>query len=93
MSTNQIEMRIEKLQAIEREIEEKKAQAEAIKNAIKEQMEFDNVEVIKTPKFIIRWSLVNSARLDTKLVRELLGKETYASLCKNILSRKWSVTC
>lgn len=66
--------------------------AEELKVEIKSFMTRQGLETITTPNFIIRFIDVVSSRFDTKKFKEDFGAESYAAYCKQILSKKFTIT-
>lgn len=88
MSERQIVNRVNKL----KELEEQKAKLEKEIGALKTEIqnEMQDTEEIKAGRFIVRWTLVTSQRLDTTAL-----KKAYAGICKrftkSVESRRFSI--
>lgn len=66
MTERQIENRVKKLKAIEKQRKDLEAQEKALKEEIKRDMESKGLEELKTKNFIIRWKEIISNTLDSK---------------------------
>ena len=69
-----------------------KAKADDLKNEIKEMMTEKKVDTIKTPNFVIRFIDVLSSRFDTKRFKEEIGEDVYKEYCKEIASKKFTIS-
>ena len=65
MSKNELVSKIEKLQEWEQLIEEAKAEAESLRDEIKQEMLNRDTEELEAGAYIIRWTSVLSNRFDT----------------------------
>ena len=65
MSTIEIQAQIESLRALEELIEEAKAEAEALRDTIKQEMLNQDTEELSAGQYIVRWTSVLSQRFDT----------------------------
>lgn len=91
MSINELEARIEKMQEWETLAAEATAEAEAIKNSIKAEMQERNTEELQAGRFIIRWALVLSTRFDTTAFKKAHG-ELYKEYTKQSQSRRFTIS-
>jgi len=66
MGNRALENRIMKLKEIEAAQKELEKQADAIKAEIKEMMEAQGSEEIKTKNFVVRWKVIISNKFDSK---------------------------
>ena len=69
-----------------------KAKADDLKNEIKAMMTEKKVDTIKTPNFVIRFIDVLSSRFDTKRFKEEIGEDVYKEYCKEIASKKFTIS-
>ena len=69
MTNRMIDNRCKKLTDIEAQIKALQAQADAIKDEIKKDMDAENLDEIDTGKFKVRYKLVESMRLDSKALK------------------------
>lgn len=91
MSINELEMRIEKMQEWENLAAEAAAEAEAIKDTLKQELLERNTEELIAGKFILRWTSVTSNRFDSSAFKKVHG-ELYKAFCKAVESRRFSVS-
>lgn len=90
MASNEIIKKIEALNDLEALIEEAKAEAEAIKDAIKAEMMAQDTEELEAGQYIVRWSSVLAQRLDTTALKKALP-EVYKAYLKQVASRRFSI--
>ena len=91
MSTIELESRIAKMQEWEAIAEEAKAEAEAIRDTIKEEMQKRDTSELVAGKFIVRWTSVTSNRFDSSAFKKIHG-DLYKAFCKAVESRRFSVS-
>ena len=91
MANNDLLKKIESLIEYEAMIEELKAEAEEIRNEIKEEMEARNTEELEIGSHIVRFTSVLSSRFDTKRFKEELGESLYKAYCKEVASRRFTI--
>lgn len=82
---------IKQLQELEELIDEAKAEAEKIKDRIKDEMKRRNTEEMKVGKYIVRWSEVLSNRFDTTGFKKMFP-EVYKEFTKVVSSRRFSIS-
>lgn len=91
MTERQIENRVKKLKAIEKQRKDLEAQEKALKEEIKRDMESKGLEELKTKNFIIRWKEIISNTLDSKAL-----KATFPDICeqftKQSASKRFTIT-
>ncbi len=92
MSTIEITNKIEALKELESLIEEAKAEAETLRDAIKEEMLMRGTEEMTVGQYIIRWTSVLTQRFDTTAFKKVMP-EVYKAYTKQISSRRFSVSC
>ena len=90
MSSNEIIKKIEALAEWETIIEDAKAEAEAIRDALKEEMLNQNIEELEAGTYIIRWTSVLSQRFDTSSFTKMHG-DMYKEFTKQVSSRRFSI--
>lgn len=90
MSTNELTTKIEALQEWERLMEEAKAEAEAIRDEIKQEMLNRNTEELEAGAVIVRWTSVLSQRFDTTAFKKVMP-EVYKAYTKQVTSRRFSI--
>ena len=85
MTERQIENRVKKLKAIEKQRKDLEAQEKALKEEIKRDMESKGLEELKTKNFIIRWKEIISNKLDSKAL-----KATFPDICEQFTKQSAS---
>ena len=85
MTERQIENRVKKLKAIEKQRKDLEAQEKALKEEIKRNMESKGLEELKTKNFIIRWKEIISNTLDSKAL-----KATFPDICEQFTKQSAS---
>ena len=91
MAKNELLAKIEELNEYEAMIDELKAEAEAIKDTIKKEMEDREVEELKVGQFIVRFTSILTTRFDTKSFKEKMGEDVYKAFTKEVESRRFSI--
>ena len=92
MSKNELIAKIEALNAWEALMEEAKAEADAIRDSIKQEMLDRDVEELTAGAYIIRWTPVLSNRFDTTGFKKVYG-DLYKAFTKQTSSRRFSISC
>ena len=90
MSTNQIAKKIESLQEWERIMEEAKAEADALRDEIKQEMMIRNTEELTVGQYIIRWTSVLSQRFDATAFKKVMP-DIYKAYLKQVSSRRFTI--
>ena len=91
MSKIELLAKIELLSKYEAMIEELKAEAETVRDAIKaEMMERDTEELI-AGQYIIRWTPVLSQRFDSTAFKKVMP-EIYKAYTKQVSSRRFTIS-
>ena len=90
MSTIEMENKIAKLQEWEALAEEAKAEAEALRDEIKAEMNKRETEELEAGRFIIRWTSVLSNRFDTTTFKKDHA-DMYKQYTKQTSSRRFSI--
>ena len=91
MSTIEIQVLIESLRALEELIEEAKAEAETLRDAIKQEMLNRDTEEISAGKYIVRWTSVLSQRFDSTAFKKVMP-EIYKAYLKQVSSRRFTIS-
>ena len=91
MSINELETRIAKMQEWEELAAQATAEANAIKDSIKAEMQERNVEELAAGKYIIRWTSVISNRFDSTAFKKVHA-DLYKAFCKTTESRRFSIS-
>ena len=89
MSECKIIATVRELREIEALIEEAKAQAEALKDAIKSEM--GTSELLKAGEYTIRWQTVTTTKLDTTAIKKLFSAEDLEGYTKTTTVRRFSI--
>lgn len=90
MSTNQITKKIESLLEWEQIMEEAKAEAEALRDEIKQEMVNRNTEEMSVGQYIVRWTSVLSQRFDSTAFKKVMP-EIYKAYTKQVASRRFTI--
>ena len=90
MSTTQIAKKIEALMEWEKIMEEAKAEAEALRDEIKQEMMLRNTEELTVGQYIIRWTSVLSQRFDATAFKKVMP-DIYKAYTKQIASRRFTI--
>ncbi len=91
MSRNELIAKIEALNEWEAVIEEAKAEAEAIRDSIKQEMLERETEEMTAGQYIVRWTSVLSNRFDTTAFKKVHG-ELYKAYTKQSQSRRFTIS-
>lgn len=91
MTTNMMIRKIETLSEVEQMIEELKAEAEAIKDSLKEVMTINGCDEMSVGDYVVRYTDVLSSRFDTKRFKEEMGADLYKAYTKEISSKRFSI--
>ena len=91
MSTIEIQAQIESLRALEELIEEAKAEAETLRDAIKQEMLNRDIEELSAGQYIVRWTSVLTQRFDTTSFKKVMP-EVYKAYTKQVSSRRFTIS-
>lgn len=91
MSKHELVSKIEKLQEWEQLIEEAKAEAESLRDEIKQEMLRQDTEELEAGAYIIRWTSVLSNRFDTTGFKKVYG-DLYKAFTKQTASKRFSIS-
>jgi len=92
MSRNELVAKIEALNAWEALMEDAKAEAEAIRDSIKQEMMEREVEELTAGQYIIRWTSVLTNRFDSTAFKKVMP-EVYKAFTKQSASRRFTISC
>ena len=92
MSKNELVAKIEALNAWEALMEDAKAEAEAIRDSIKQEMMERETEELTAGQYIIRWTSVLTNRFDSTAFKKVMP-EVYKAFTKQSASRRFSISC
>lgn len=90
MSTNQIVSKIEALLDWEKIMEEAKAEADALRDEIKQEMVNRNTEELTVGQYIIRWTSVLTQRFDSTAFKKVMP-DIYKAYTKQVASRRFTI--
>lgn len=90
MSTTQIKKKIEALMEWEKIMEEAKAEADALRDELKQEMMLRNTEELTVGQYIIRWTSVLSQRFDATAFKKVMP-DIYKAYTKQIASRRFTI--
>ena len=91
MSTIEITSKIAALKELEELIEEAKAEAETLRDEIKNEMLNRNTEEMEAGQYIIRWTSVLSNRFDSTAFKKVMP-EVYKAYTKQTTSRRFTIS-
>ena len=91
MSTNEISTRIENLLELEALIEEAKAELEAMRDEIKQELLSRGVDKLEAGQYIVRWTPVLSQRFDSTAFKRVMP-EVYKAYTKQVSSRRFTIS-
>ena len=83
---------IEELQELETFMEEIKAEADTIRDSLKNEMLERDTEELTAGQYIIRWTSVLSNRFDTTAFKKVYG-ELYKTYTKQVNSKRFCISC
>ncbi len=90
MSVNEMSAKIRELKELEALIEEAQKEAEAIKDAIKEQMDAEGVDEMSVDVYKVRYKTISSSRFDSTAFKAKYS-DLYAQFMKQTASRRFTV--
>ena len=90
MSANQIVEKIEKLHEWERIMEEAKAEADVLRDELKQEMLIRNTEELTVGQYIIRWTSVLTQRFDATAFKKVMP-DIYKVYLKQVSSRRFTI--
>lgn len=92
MSRNELIAKIEALNEWEQLMEEAKAQAEAIKESLKDELIERNVEELEAGSYIIRYKTVSTSRFDSTAFKKHYT-DLYKAFLKQTTSHRFTISC
>lgn len=90
MSTIEITSKIEALKELEALIDEAKAEAESLRDEIKQEMLNRDTEELEVGQYIVRWTSVLSQRFDTTAFKKVMP-DVYKAYTKQVSSKRFSI--
>ena len=91
MSTIELTAQIESLRALEELIEEARAEAETLRDAIKQEMLNRNTEELSAGQYIVRWTSVLTNRFDSTAFKKVMP-EVYKAYTKQVSSKRFTIS-
>lgn len=91
MSIMEIVAKIQQLKELEDLIAEAEKEAEALKDAIKNEMLMQDTEEMIVGQYIVRWTKVLSNRFDSASFKKVMP-DVYKAYVKQVASRKFTVS-
>ena len=91
MSTIEIQAQIESLRALEELIEEAKAEAETLRDSIKQEMLNRDTEELTAGQYIVRWTSVLTNRFDSTAFKKVMP-DVYKAYTKQVSSRRFTIS-
>ena len=90
MSKNEIITKIEAIRELEELIEEARAEAEAMRDTIKQQMMADGTEEMEIGQYIVRYQSIVTNRFDNSAFKKLMP-DVYKSFMRQSTSKRFSI--
>ena len=90
MANNDLIQRIEALNEWEALMEEAKAEAEAIRDSLKQELLERNIEELECGQYIIRYQSIVSNRFDNSAFKKALP-DVYKSFIRQSISKRFSI--
>ena len=90
MANNELLNKIEELNSWEQLMEEARAEAEALRDSIKQEMLERDTEELECGQYIIRWTSVLTQRFDTTSFKKAMP-DVYKSFIKLSASKRFSI--
>ena len=91
MSKNEMVAKIEALNEWEAIIADAQAEAEAIRDSIKQEMLDRDTEELVAGQYIVRWTSVLSNRFDSTAFKKVYG-DLYKAFTKQVSSKRFSIS-
>ena len=91
MSTIEITSKIEALKELESLIEEAKAEAESLRDEIKQEMLSRDTDELTAGQYIVRYTAVLSQRFDTTAFKKVMP-DVYKAYIKQVSSRRFTIS-
>lgn len=90
MANNELLNKIEALNEWEALMEEAKAEAEALRDSIKQEMMERDTEELECGQYIVRWTSVLTQRFDSTAFKKAMP-DVYKAFTKQTASRRFSI--
>lgn len=91
MANNELLNKIEALNEWEALMEEAKAEAEALRDSIKQEMMERGTEELECGQYIVRWTSVLTQRFDSTSFKKAMP-DVYKAFTKQTASRRFTIT-
>ena len=91
MANNELLNKIEALNEWEALMEEAKAEAEALRDSIKQEMMERDTEELECGQYIVRWTSVLTQRFDSTSFKKAMP-DVYKAFTKQTASRRFSIS-
>lgn len=92
MTLEELNAKIESLLEYRDAIDELKKEATAIEDLIKNHLVEMNVEEVSVGTHVVHYTSVLSSKFDTKRFKEEVGTEFYKKYCKEVASKRFSIS-
>ena len=92
INTNDIIKKINDLRELEELIKEAEAEAEALKDELKNLMLERKTEELEVGQYIVRWTSTLSNRFDSTSFKKVMP-EVYKAYTKQVASKRFSISC
>lgn len=92
INTNDIIKKINDLRELEELIKEAEAEAEALKDELKNLMLERKTEELEVGQYIVRWTSTLSNRFDSTAFKKVMP-EVYKAYTKQVASKRFSISC
>lgn len=92
INTNDIIKKINDLRELEELIKEAEAEAEALKDDLKNLMLERKVEELEAGQYIVRWTSTLSNRFDSTAFKKVMP-EVYKAYTRQVASKRFSISC
>ena len=90
MSQKEIITKIETIRELEELIEEARAEAEALRDTIKQQMLNDGIEEMEVGQYMVRYQSIVTNRFDNSAFKKLMP-DVYKSFMRQSTSKRFSI--
>lgn len=90
MSTMELVTKVQQLKEMEELLEEVRAEAESIRDEIKQEMMAQDTEELEAGQYVIRWTSVLSNRFDTTAFKKVMP-DVYKAYTKQVASRRFTI--
>lgn len=91
MCPMEIISKIQQLKELEELIKDAEKEAEALKDAIKEEMLRQHKEELEAGKYIVRYTVVSSNRFDSTAFKKVMP-DVYKAYTKQVTSRRFTIS-